>query len=214
MGFFSKLFTSSKAESTGNTEDFMSLVQVYFQSVMAVNNGITNIRAIPEVANFKRLFKIPTQKGRLGLGEKAAAKKMLIEDYQLSEKFFDEIDSSIKRNCRKPQDVQTYGFSFQGFTQDLMMLVGNMMQWKIRIPSRFRKTIYSMTQQTIHDICTKPLFKKDDVHAAAMSVRQYKERLGFTEEWMTEFVFKILLLAKKDAKSKKKEDKKAKKGEN
>ena len=186
----SKLFNKNKGEATGTTEDFMSLVQVYFQSVMAVNNGITNIRAIPEVANFKRLFKIPTQKGRLGLGEKSAAKKMLIEDYELSEKFFSEIDNSIKRNCRKPQDVQTYGFLFQGFTQDLMMLVGNLMQWKIRVPS---------------------MFKKDDVHAAAMSVRQYKERLGFTEEWMTEFVFRVLLLAKKDAKRNKKENKKDKK---
>ena len=207
----SKLFNKNKGEATGTTEDFMSLVQVYFQSVMAVNNGITNIRAIPEVANFKRLFKIPTQKGRLGLGEKSAAKKMLIEDYELSEKFFSEIDNSIKRNCRKPQDVQTYGFLFQGFTQDLMMLVGNLMQWKIRVPSMFKKTIYSMTEQTIHEVCTKAVFKKDDVHAAAMSVRQYKERLGFTEEWMTEFVFRVLLLAKKDAKRNKKENKKDKK---
>ena len=65
MGFLSRLFNKGSQENKGSAEDFMSLVQVYFQSVMAINNGITNINALPEVANFKRLFKIPTQKGRL-----------------------------------------------------------------------------------------------------------------------------------------------------
>lgn len=202
MGFLSKLFNKGSEENKGSAEDFMSLVQVYFQSVMAINNGITNIRALPEIANFKRLFKIPTQKGRLGLAEKSVAKKMLMEDYNISETFFSEIDSSIKKNCRKPQDVQTYGFLFQGFTQDLMMLVGTLMQWKIRVPSMFKKTIYSMTEKTIHDICTKPLWKKDDVHKTAMNVKEYKERLNYSEQWMTEFVYTILLLAKKDSKNK------------
>ncbi|EGJ71070.1 hypothetical protein Bcop_0857 [Bacteroides coprosuis DSM 18011] len=204
MGFFSKLFNKGSEEAKGSAEDFMSLVQVYFQSIMAINNGITNIRAIPDVANFKRLFKIPTQKGRLGLAEKSAAKKMLMEDYNISENFFTEIDSSIKKNCRKPQDVQTYGFQFQGFTQDLMMLIGNLMQWKIRIPSAFKKTLYTMTEKTVHDISTKMIWKKDEIHKTASSVRTLKERLGFSEQWMTEFVFAILLLAKKDAKKNKK----------
>lgn len=208
MGFFSKLFNKNSSEVKGSADDFMSLVQVYFQSVMAINHGITNIRAIPEVANFKRLFNIPTQKGRLGIGEKAAAKKMLKEDYNLSNNFFDEIDTSIKKNCKKPQDVQTYGYLFQGFTQDLMMLVGNLMQWKIRVPSVFRKTIYGLTQKTIHDICTKPIWKKDDIHKTAMQVQNYKERLGYSEEWMTEFVFNVLLLAKKENKKNRKKNNK------
>lgn len=208
MGFFSKLFNKNSQAVKGSADDFMSLVQVYFQSVMAINHGITNVRAIPEVANFKRLFNIATQKGRLGVGEKAAAKKMLKEDYDMSNSFFDEIENSIKKACKKPQDVQTYGFLFQGFTQDLMMLVGNLMQWKIRVPSSFRKTIYSMTQKTIHDICNKPIWKKDDVHRAAMNVQNYRERLGYSEEWMTEFVFHLLLLAKKDNKKRKKENNK------
>ena len=38
-------------------EDFVSLTRVYFQSVIAANLGITNIRFVPDVANFKRLFK-------------------------------------------------------------------------------------------------------------------------------------------------------------
>ena len=44
-------------------EDFISLTRVYFQSVIATNLGITNIRFLPDVANFKRLFKVPTQNG-------------------------------------------------------------------------------------------------------------------------------------------------------
>ncbi len=208
MGFLSKLFNKNTNDSKGSAEDYMSLIQVYFQSVMAVNNGITNIRAIPDVANFKRIFKIPTQKGRLGIAEKAEAKKMLMRDYGISDGFFDEIDSSIKKNCKKPQDVQTYGFLFQGFTQDLMMLVGNLMQWKIRVPSIFKNTIKSMTEKTIHDICTKPIWKKDDIHKTAQNVKMYKDRLGFSEAWMTEFVFNVLLLAKKENKKNKKENNK------
>ena len=35
-----------------------------------------------------------------------------------------------------------------------------------------------------------------------MAVRQYKERLGYSEEWMTEYVYNIVLLAKKEPKHK------------
>ena len=84
MSIFANLF-KKKAEAdgkaVGNVEDFVSLTRVYFQSVIAVSLGITNIRFLPDVAQFKRLFKIPTQGGKLGLGEKAAARKMLMEDY-------------------------------------------------------------------------------------------------------------------------------------
>ena len=79
MGIFANLFKKNDGSTTqvvGNVEDFVSLTRVYFQSVIAVNLGITNIRFIPDVAQFKRLFKIPTQGGKLGLGEKSAAKKM------------------------------------------------------------------------------------------------------------------------------------------
>lgn len=66
MGIFAKLFKkNSEGTSSKNVEDFVSLTRVYFQSVIAANLGITNIRFVPDVANFKRLFKIPTQGGRL-----------------------------------------------------------------------------------------------------------------------------------------------------
>ena len=209
MGLFN--FFKKKDESSANVntvEDFMSLTRVYFQSVIAVNLGITNIRMLPDVINFKRLFKIPTQNGKLGLGEKNAAKKMLMHDYNISENFFKEIDNSVKKNCRNQNDVQSYLFMFQGFSNDLMMLMGNLMQWKLRMPSFFQKALYSMTEKSIHDVCTKSSWKEDDVNKTAGNVRVYKERLGYTEQWMTEFVYNILLLAKKEPKQKPGEEKK------
>ena len=58
------VYSRKKSDETkvGNVEDFISLTRVYFQSVIATNLGITNIRFLPDVANFKRLFKVPTQK--------------------------------------------------------------------------------------------------------------------------------------------------------
>ena len=58
---------NSEQNSSKNVEDFVSLTRVYFQSVIAAQLGVTNIRFVPDVANFKRLFKIPTQGGRLGM---------------------------------------------------------------------------------------------------------------------------------------------------
>ena len=205
MGIFADLFkkkADANGKAVGNVEDFVSLTRVYFQSVIAVNLGITNIRFLPDVAQFKRLFKIPTQGGKLGLGEKSAARKMLMEDYGINESFFKEIDASIKKNCRTQNDIQAYLFMYQGFSNDLMMLMGNLMQWKFRMPSIFKKTLRGMTAKTVHDVCTKTVWKADDVHKTAMAVRQYKERIGYSEEWMTEYVYNIVLLAKKEPKHK------------
>ena len=53
MGIFAKLFKkNSEGTSSKNVEDFVSLTRVYFQSVIAANLGITNIRFVPDVANF------------------------------------------------------------------------------------------------------------------------------------------------------------------
>ena len=193
MSIFANLFkkqADADAKVVGNVEDFVSLTRVYFQSVIAVNLGITNIRFLPDVANFKRLFKVATQGGKLGLAEKSASRKMLMQDYGISESFFKEIDTSIKKNCRTQNDVQAYLFMYQGFSSDLMMLMGNLMQWK-----------------TVHDVCTKTVWKADDVHKTAAAVRQYKERLGFSEQWMSEYVYNIVLLAKKEPKHKDEEAK-------
>ena len=210
MSIFANLFkkqADADAKVVGNVEDFVSLTRVYFQSVIAVNLGITNIRFLPDVANFKRLFKVATQGGKLGLAEKSASRKMLMQDYGISESFFKEIDTSIKKNCRTQNDVQAYLFMYQGFSSDLMMLMGNLMQWKFRMPAIFKKALRSMTEKTVHDVCTKTVWKADDVHKTAAAVRQYKECLGFSEQWMSEYVYNIVLLAKKEPKHKDEEAK-------
>ena len=210
MSIFANLFkkqADADAKVVVNVEDFVSLTRVYFQSVIAVNLGITNIRFLPDVANFKRLFKVATQGGKLGLAEKSASRKMLMQDYGISESFFKEIDTSIKKNCRTQNDVQAYLFMYQGFSSDLMMLMGNLMQWKFRMPAIFKKALRSMTEKTVHDVCTKTVWKADDVHKTAAAVRQYKERLGFSEQWMSEYVYNIVLLAKKEPKHKDEEAK-------
>lgn len=205
MSLLSKLLkkdTGDGNSNVGNVEDFVSLTRVYFQSVIAVNLGITNINFIPDVAQFKRMFKVQTQNGKLGLAEKSRARKMLMQDYGLSENFFKEIDASVKKSCKTPNDIQAYLFMYQGFSNDLMMLMGNLMQWKFRIPLLFKNILKGMTEKTVHEVCTKKVWKADDVHKTATAVRQYKERLGYSEQWMTEYVYNIVLLAKKEPKQK------------
>ena len=210
MSIFANLFkkqADADAKVVGNVEDFVSLTRVYFQSVIAVNLGITNIRFLPDVANFKRLFKVATQGGKLGLAEKSASRKMLMQDYGISESFFKEIDTSIKKNCRTQNDVQAYLFMYQGFSSDLMMLMGNLMQWKFRFSMLVKKLLYSQTQKTIHEIVTRSEWKDVSVQKVAWRIRKYKETLGYSEEWMTDFVYNVVLMAKEDAKRQKKEDK-------
>lgn len=66
---------------------------------------------------------------------------MLMQDYGISESFFKEIDTSIKKNCRTQNDVQAYLFMYQGFSSDLMMLMGNLMQWKFRMAGDIQKSL-------------------------------------------------------------------------
>lgn len=67
--------------------------------------------------------------------------------YGTEEDYFKEIDQSIRKNCRKLQDVNVYLIQFQTFTQDLMMLMGNLMKFKLRLPSFMKKALYNMTQK-------------------------------------------------------------------
>ena len=207
MSIFSKLFGKKQTEGEdtsriGGMEDFMTLIRVYYQSVMACNIGITNINFLPDMAVFKRTLKIPTQNNKLGIAEKSRCKKMLVELYGLSDDFFKEIDGSIKKNCKNVNDVKTYLFMFQGFRNDLMMLIGNLMQWKFRMPSVMKKMLRNMTEKTIHDIMTKTDWKDESVHKTCVAIRKYKQALGYSENWMTEYVYNIVLLAKKEPKPK------------
>jgi len=206
MSIFSKLFGKKQAEEevprVGGMEDFMTLIRVYYQAVMASNIGISNINFLPDMAVFKRTLKVPTQNNKLGIAEKSKCKKMLVEIYGLPDTFFKEIDNSIKKNVKNINDVKTYLFMFQGFSQDLMMLIGNLMQWKFRMPGVFKKLLRGMTEKTVHDILTKPSWKDESVHKTCVAIRKYQHTLGYSETWINEYVYNIVLLAKKEPKPK------------
>ena len=213
MSILSKLFGKHQADDgsrVGGMEDFMYLIRVYYQSVIASRLGITNLSVLPDLRVFKQTLHVPTVNNKLGLGEKNRCQKMLEELYKMSDTFFKDIDDSIKRNCHKPNDVRDYMYLFQGFSQELLMVLSNTMQWKLRIPSVFKKTIYSVIKQGVDDILTKENWKDAGVRKSVYNVRVYQKRLGYSSDWMTEYVYHIILLAKKEPKPKDTEDKKEK----
>jgi hypothetical protein len=133
---------------------------------------------------------------------------MMQEFYGTDDSFFKEIDQSIRRNCRKIQDVQTYMIQFQGFSQDLMMLMGNLMKFKLRLPSFFKSALYKMTEKTVNDIFNKNDYTDAGVIKAVMAIRQFDKRLGFSQKWITDFVFQVVMLAKKESRPADEEKKK------
>lgn len=193
---------SSDGHRVGGIEDFMTLIRVYFQSSMAANLGITNLAMLPDLRLFKQTLHVPTLNNRLGLGEKSRCRKMLAELYKLEDSFFLEIDQSIKKHCRSINDVRNYLFLFQGFSQDLLMLMGNVMKWKFRLPSIFKNTIKALTQRTIADIMTKNNWKDEGVRNACLSIRKYQHALGYSQAWMADYVYHLVILAKKEPKPK------------
>lgn len=192
--------TADNGWRVGGMEDFMTLIRVYYQAVMAANLGITNLSALPDLRIFKQTLHVPTVNNKLGISEKNRCKKMLGELYGLPETFFKEIDTSIKRNCRNINDVRTYFIQFQGFSQDLMMLMGNLMKWKFRVPGIFKKALRTMTEKTINQVLTKHTWKDEGVRKTCIAIRNYQHALGYSAEWMTEYVYHIVLLAKKEPK--------------
>ena len=199
MSIISKLFGKKEDEQkAGGMEDFMTLIRVYFQAVMASDLGITNLAALPDLRVFKATLKVPTQNNKLGLAEKTRCKKMLKELYGMDDDFTKEIDQSIRKRCKKPQDVQTYMYQFSGFTQDLMMLTGNLMKFKLRVPSIFKSAIRTMTEKTVNDIFNKNDFTDAGVMKTVVAIRQYAQKLGFSQQWTTNFVYKVVMLAKKE----------------
>lgn len=184
----------------GGMEDFMTLIRVYYQAVMATNLGISNLSLLPDLRVFKQTLHVPTVNNKLGVGEKNRCKKMLSELYGMSDSFFKEIDQSIKRNCKNINDVRTYFFMFQGFSQDTMMLMGNLMKWKFRMPGFMKKAMRAMTEKTVAQILTKDNWKDDGVRKTCANIRRYRQSLNYSPEWMTEYVYNIIMLAKKEPK--------------
>ena len=200
MGFWNKLFGNNSEQKVGGMEDFMTLIRVYFQAAMAADLGITNLAALPDLRGFKTTLKVATVNNKLGVGERTRCKKMLKEMYGMEDDFFKEIDSSLRKRCKKVQDAQTYLLQFQGFTQDIMMLTGNLMKFKLRLPGFMKKALYTMTEKTVNDIFTKNDFTDPSVLKSVVAVREYNRRLGFSQKWVTDFVFKVVMLAKKEPK--------------
>lgn len=200
MGLLSKLFgkNDNTGHKAGGMEDYMTLVRVYLQAAIAENAGITNLAMLPDLRMFKTTLHVPTVNNKLGVGEKKHCRKMLQDLYKTDDGFFKELDQSIRRNCRKMQDVQTYLIQFQNFTQDIMMLMGNLMRFKLRVPSFMKKAIYNMTEKTVSDIFHKNDFKDAGVMKTVVAIRTYNKRLDFSEKWITDFVYQVVMLAKKE----------------
>jgi hypothetical protein len=201
MSIFSKLFGRNKEQQqtkVGGMEDFMLLIRVYYQAVMAAQIGINNLGALPDLRIFKQTYHVATVNNKLGIAEKKHCRKLMQSIYNVSDSFFEEIDGSIRKHCHKIQDAQSYLIQFQGFSQDLMMLMGNLMQWKMRLPSFFRGAIREMVAKQVHQILTKNEWKDDGVRKTCIAIRKYQNMLGYTEQWMTEYVHTIVMLAKKE----------------
>ena len=201
MSIFSKLFGRDKGKeqtTVGGMEDFMLLIRVYYQAVMASQLGINNLGALPDLRIFKQTYHVATVNNKLGIAEKKHCRKLIQSIYKVSDSFFAEIDGSIRKHCHKIQDAQSYLIQFQGFSQDLMMLMGNLMQWKMRLPSFFRGALREMVTKQVHQIMTSNDWKDDGVRRTCIAIRKYQNVLGYTEQWMTEYVHTIVMLAKKE----------------
>ena len=199
MAFWNKLFGKEEEEKKiGGMEDFMTLIRVYFQAVMAADLHISNLTALPDLRVFKSTLKVPTVNNRLGVAEKQRVTKMMKDIYGMDESFTKEIDQSIRRRCKGIQDVQTYMYQFQGFTQDIVMRTSNLMKFKLRVPSIFKSAIRTMTEKTVNDIFTKNDFSDAGVMKTVVAIRQYAQKLGFSQQWTIDFVYRVVMLAKKE----------------
>ena len=179
-------------------EDFMTLIRVYFQAAIAAQVGISNIAMLPDLMTFKRSLKVPTLNNKLGLGEKKACKNLLQDLYKIDDNFFAEIDASIKKRCKNQMAIRDYMIMFQGYSQELIMLVGTMLKWRFRIPSFLKKAMRAMVQNSVHDIFTKEDWNDEATRKSVYSVRRYQKTLGFSENWTIEYVYNFIVLAKRE----------------
>lgn len=196
----------------GGMEDFMTLIRVYYQSVMASRLGITNLAMLPDLRMFKSSLHVATVNNKLGLGEKNKCRKMLHDTYGLNDAFFLEIDNSIKANCRNINQVNNYFLLFQGMSQDLLTVLSSTLQLRLRLPSFMKKALRAVVEKGVNDIFTKDTFKDDAVRKASFAIRTYQQRLGYSQQWLTDYAYNIIILAKKEPRNKDGEDAADKKG--
>jgi hypothetical protein len=55
-----------------------------------------------------------------------------------------------------------------------------------------------MTEKTVNDIFNKNDFSDAGVMKTVVAIRQYDQKLGFSQQWVTDFVYRVVMLAKKE----------------
>ena len=59
-----------------------------------------------------------------------------------------------------------------------------------------------MTEKTVHEIFTKNDYTDAGVVKTVLAIRQLNKRLNFSEQWVTDFVYQVVMLAKKEPRKK------------
>lgn len=194
-----KLFSKKKKEekSTEEIENLMLLLRVYFQATIAAQTGFNNIKVLNDLRFFKQTYHIATLNNKIGLSEKKQCQKTLQSIYGFSDRFFSEIDSSMKKSCRTIQDFQPYMLKYQDFTQNILMLIPNLVGRKLAVLRFFPKLMKESINKSIHKILTQTDWKDPSTRIAAIAVRKEQTSLRYSEAWICEFVNTIIPLGLK-----------------
>ncbi|MBO5793999.1 MAG: hypothetical protein J6R11_02830 [Bacteroidaceae bacterium] len=194
-----KLFSKKKKEekSTEEIENLMLLLRVYYQATIAAQTGFNNIKVLNDLRFFKQTYHIATLNNKIGLSEKKQCQKMLQSIYGFSDRFFSEIDSSMKKSCRTIQDFQPYMLKYQDFTQNILMLIPNLVGRKLAVLRFFPKLMKESINKSIHKILTQTEWKDPSTRIAAIAVRKEQTSLRYSEAWICEFVNTIIPLGLK-----------------
>ena len=194
-----KLFSKKKKneKSTEEIENLMLLLRVYFQATIAAQTGFNNIKVLNDLRFFKQTYHIATLNNKIGLSEKKQCQKMLQSIYGFSDRFFSEIDSSMKKSCRTIQDFQPYMLKYQDFTQNILMLIPNLVGRKLAVLRFFPKLMKESINKSIHKILTQTDWKDPSTRIAAIAVRKEQTSLRYSEAWICEFVNTIIPLGLK-----------------
>jgi hypothetical protein len=194
-----KLFSKKKKEekSTEEIENLMLLLRVYFQATIAAQTGFNNIKVLNDLRFFKQTYHIATLNNKIGLSEKKQCQKMLQSIYGFSDRFFSEIDSSMKKSCRTIQDFQPYMLKYQDFTQNILMLIPNLVGRKLAVLRFFPKLMKESIDKSIHKTLTQTDWKDPSTRIAAIAVRKEQTSLRYSEAWICEFVNTIIPLGLK-----------------
>ena len=175
----------------------MLLLRVYFQATIAAQTGFNNIKVLNDLRFFKQTYHIATLNNKIGLSEKKQCQKMLQSIYGFSDRFFSEIDSSMKKSCRTIQDFQPYMLKYQDFTQNILMLIPNLVGRKLAVLRFFPKLMKESINKSIHKILTQTDWKDPSTRIAAIAVRKEQTSLRYSEAWICEFVNTIIPLGLK-----------------